>query len=108
MTKRKGDEPVSEIAWEDPPPKRTTYDWPAIADKLRANPMEWALIFRNDRTSVVNAMRQGAIGPLHRDLGFEYRTANNIREPERRCDLYVRWNPEKVKPLREAIREAKQ
>jgi hypothetical protein len=108
MTRRRtAEEKISEVAWEDPPPKRTSYDWPVIADTLRKNPMEWALIFRNDRTSVVNAMRQGAIAPLHRDLGFEYRTANNVRLPERRCDLYVRFNPDRVKPLREAIHKAK-
>jgi hypothetical protein len=95
--------------WQEPPPKRQSYDWVTIADDLRARPMEWALIFKRDRTSLVNALRQGAITPLHPDLGFEIRSANNTRdEDERRvCDLYLRYNPARVMPLREDIRKTR-
>jgi hypothetical protein len=90
--------------WQEPPPRRSTYDWAAIADELRSRPNDWALIFKGDRTSLVNALRQGGITALHPDLGFEIRTTNNTREQPRICDLYLRFNPAKVKPLREAIR----
>jgi hypothetical protein len=69
--------------------------------------MEWALIFKNDRTSLVNALRQGSIPVLHRDLGFEIRTANNTREPVRVCDLYLRYNPSKVEALRDSVRKTR-
>ena len=93
--------------WQEPPPKRQSYDWSRIADDLRKRPMEWALIYKQDRTSLVNALRQGAITPLHPELGFEIRTANNTREAIRVCDLYLRFNPDKVKPLRESIRKTR-
>lgn len=98
---------VSDVQWETPPRRKTRYDWPVIADKLRAEPMVWAKIFEQDRTSVVNAIRQGSVSAVHPDLGFEIRTTHNVREPVRRCDLYLRFNPDKVKPLRSAIRSAR-
>ena len=93
--------------WQEPPPRPQSYDWGQIADDLRKRPMEWALIFKGDRTSLVNALRQGAIASLHPDLGFQTRTANNTREPIRTCDLYLRFNPDKVIPLRDSIRKTR-
>lgn len=93
--------------WKEPPPKRQSYDWRRIADDLRARPMEWALIFKHDRTSLVNALRQGAIVALHPQLGFEIRTANNTRNGQRTCDLYLRYNPKKVEPLRDSVRKTR-
>lgn len=109
MTPRKRAEPKSPgiAGWKNPPPKRQSYDWGKIANDLRARPMEWALIFKNDRTSLVNALRQGSITALHADLGFEIRTANNTREPIRVCDLYLRYNPDKVVQLRDSIRKTR-
>jgi len=94
---------VSKVTFVDPPSNRVRYDWYTIADELRANPMRWGMIFRNDRSSVAVALRQGAIIAMHPDLGFEFRTANNTRHPQRRCDLYARFNPDKVVGLRAAI-----
>ena len=102
------DPAISEIAWADPPRRKTRYDWPVIADKLRGEPMAWARVFEQDRTSVVNAIRQGAVAAVHPELGFEVRTTHNVREPVRRCDLYMRFNPDKVIPLRSAIRSTRE
>jgi hypothetical protein len=93
------DQRVSEVEW-GPPPKseaeeRVRYDWDKIAKQLRARPGEWAKIFEDDRTSVVNAIRQGAVKPLQPALGFEVRTRNNVRYPVRRCSLYLRYVPGK-------------
>lgn len=99
MPKRKPspDPPViSEVSWEDPTPPRQAYDWPAIAEKLRANPMAWALIFEEDRTSLVNAIRQNSVSAVRPRDGFEVRTRNNVREPHRTCSLYMRFNPDLV------------
>lgn len=99
MTRKAARSPVE---FEDPPETRVKYDWPLIADKLRAHPMRWAKVFDLDRTSVVNAIRQGAIAAVKPDLGFEVRTANNQRSP-RRCTLYMRYNPDKEDSLKAAI-----
>lgn len=84
------------VVWEAPPstPKHR-FDWDAIAGALREQPYEWGKVFEKDRTSVVNAIRQGSVKPLHRELGFEVRTTNNTREPVRMCTLYMRYNPDK-------------
>lgn len=92
------------LVWEDPP-RRTKYDWVKIAESLRSNPMEWAKVFDEDRSSIVVAVRQGSILTMHPDLGFETRTANNnVKAKPRTCTLYVRYNPARVKNgLTEAI-----
>jgi len=87
-------EKIADVTWEDPPATRRRYDWDAIAAKLRDKPGEWAKVFEYDRTSTVNAIRQGAITPLSPALGFEVRTRNNVRHPIRMCSLYMRWNPQ--------------
>jgi len=87
------DDRVAEVKWEAPPEKGTRYDWAAIADQLRAQPMTWAKIFDDDRTSVVNAIRQGNIQAVRPDHGFQVRTANNTRGVVRKCTLYLRYNP---------------
>lgn len=109
MARRKGPPPerIDKVAWEDPPVRKQFYAWDSIAEQLRAKPNEWARVFQQDRVSVVNALRQGAVGPMHPDLGFEYKTVNNVREPVRLCDLYARWNPDKVVSLRAAIRRTR-
>lgn len=83
------------ITKEDPPPKRSTYDWEGIAEQLRAEPGEWFKVFERGRISVVNAIRNDSIAALPRSE-FEVQTRNNIREdPEfdgaRTCSLYLRY-----------------
>jgi len=91
-------EPVSDVVWEAPTEsQRGRYDWAAIGRQLRSRPGVWAKVFENDRTSIVNAIRQGAIGPLDPRDGFQVRTRNNVRYPVRRCSLYMRYVPLKVK-----------
>lgn len=86
----------SEVTWESPPVVgQGRYDWPVIAEKLKTQPGEWAKVFDKDKTSVVNALRQGKIAVLHPDLGFEIRTANNVRKP-RTCSLYLRYMPDRA------------
>ena len=88
------EKPVSKVVWE-PPPQRTRYDWPKIAEQLTKRPREWAKIFDYDRVSIVNAIRQGAVVALLPEHGYEVRTRNNVRSPVRMCSLYLRYIPEK-------------
>lgn len=86
----------STVVWKDPPPQRTRrYDWESIAKKLRRRPNQWALVFDDDKASIATALRAGAVRVLTPSKGFEVRTANNVREPERRCSMWLRYNPEK-------------
>lgn len=95
------------VGWKDPPP-RSNYHWDKIAAKLKRRPMTWYLVFKADFTHKVNAINEGKVPAVHPDLGFETRTANNKRETPRTCDLYMRFNPDKVNPLREAVQTTKQ
>lgn len=90
---------ISDVTWQEPPKRmeRGRYDWAKIADQLEANPNEWALIFHNDLTSLATSIRINGIRALRQDQGIELRTANNVREPVRRCSLYLRYVPEKDK-----------
>lgn len=88
--------PVSAVKWKNPPPQRAKrYDWEKIATRLRRKPGEWALVFSQDLSSIAGAIRQGNVRALTPSKGFEVRTANNVRETPRRCDLYLRYNPDK-------------
>jgi hypothetical protein len=100
------DEVVDEVEFKDPPAK-TMYDWRSISEQLRAHPMEWALIFTQDRTSVVNAIRMGGVAPVHPSLGFQTRTSHNVRQPVRKCDLYMRFNPDKADSTATVLHEAR-
>lgn len=88
------DDPVRDVTFSDPPNRPIQYDWAEIAKKLKRRPGKWALIFERDRTSVVNAIRQGNIAAVRPDHGFEVRTANNVARPHRVCSLYLRYVPE--------------
>jgi hypothetical protein len=90
-------EKKSEVTWESPPPiGQGRYDWAVIAEKLKTQPGEWAKVFDEDKTSIVNAIRQGKIRVLDPGLGFQIRTANNVRRPTRTCSLYLRYNPDRA------------
>lgn len=84
-----------DVVWEEPPatPTRARYDWGWVADQLRSRPRVWAKVFDDDRTSLVNAIRQGKVPDLDPAKGFQVRTRNNVRYPVRRCTLYMRYIP---------------
>ena len=82
------------VGWSDPP-GRTRYDWDTIAEGIEAKPMAWYKVFEKDRTSVANAVRQGAVSRVKPIYGFETRTANNVVGPPRTCTFWIRYNPER-------------
>lgn len=90
------DDRRSDVEWKEPAPRPTQYNWEAIAAQLREKPGEWALVFERDRTTVVNAIRQGNVAAVRPADGFEVRTRNNTIHP-RQCSLFMRWNPTKEK-----------
>lgn len=106
MTKADQVETLAGVEWRDPPP-RTKYDWAKIAKRMRQRPMKWLLIFEQDFTHKVNAVNAGKVPDVHPDLGFQTRTANNKRSSPRTCDLYMRFNPDRVDPLREQVHVTK-
>lgn len=87
------------LGWVDPPPRRPTYDWAAIADKARKRPRKPFLVFRQDRYSLVVAIRGGDIKALRPDKGFSVETRNNtnvrVKDSPRMCDLWVIYDPDK-------------
>lgn len=86
-------EPVTSVEWKAPPPGRLRYDWPKITAQLRKKPGEWALIYERDKTSIANALRQGAVDGVTPADGFETMTRNNVRYPVRVCSLFMRYVP---------------
>jgi hypothetical protein len=105
---RKVDEQSSEfLVWETPP-SPVPYNWQSIARQLKAHPMAWAKVDDGVKLSTINALRQGSIRALHKDLGFEVRTRNNTRHAPRTATLYLRWNPDTVRDsLRESIQTSR-
>lgn len=80
----------------DPPPRPVQYDWAAIAALLRTQPGEWYCVFKQDRSTVVTALRQDSIAALRSTKGFEVRSANNKPNARpRTCDLWLRYVPSK-------------
>lgn len=102
MTRKK---PESVVNFEAAMPLKShgRYDWVQIASDLRAHPGEWGMVFDLDRTSIVNAVRQGSIRVLAPDLGFEVRTRRNVLGEVRSCQLWMRHVPEKEDPVKAAI-----
>jgi hypothetical protein len=70
-------------------------DWAEIAERLRANPGRWLLIFEGQRASLATALYLDHISAVRRADGFEVRTANNTRDYPRTCDTYMRYNPQR-------------
>lgn len=101
MSKTK--KPPEGMAWQSPPGERP--DWSAAARSLRAHPMEWLRVFVHGRESWANALNRGRITALRPDLGFEFKTADNTRDYPRTCTLFARFNPDKVDPLSDLLRE---
>jgi hypothetical protein len=94
---------VPAAAWSSSPPidldaRRETDS--QIADALDS--------IQQGFVSLSTALRQGSITVLHPDLGFEIRTANNTRTGIRTCDLYLRWNPNRVHDTAAVLRTARQ
>jgi hypothetical protein len=84
--------------WEDPPQRHQRSqppDWAEIAERLRANPGRWLLIFEGQRASLATALYLDHISAVRRADGFEVRTANNTRDYPRTCDTYLRYNPQR-------------
>lgn len=82
--------------WGEPPPKRASYDWSALAARLRARPGVWLQVFEQDRASLVVTIRAGRIAALKPEKGFSVTTRNNNKTDEfgRRCDLWIVYDPE--------------
>jgi hypothetical protein len=85
------------MTFEDPPPVQTgKYDWPSIAQKVKAQPMQYLKVFDDDRHSFTVSVRQGSVTSLHPDKGFEVSTRNNhVEDGRRMCAMYLRYNPSK-------------
>jgi hypothetical protein len=73
---------------------RGKYDWVAIAERCKAQPGEWLLVFEGDRRSIAVAVREQSVTTVTADKGFESTTRNNkAKEVPPVCDLYLRYVP---------------
>lgn len=101
--------PKNVVDFSKPLPRRMnqTHNWDAVAEGLRSTPNEWGVVAEVIKSSTVNAIRQGSVRALAPELGFEIRTRNNVREPERTCQLWMRYNPSKDDQVRSAIRRSR-
>ena len=73
---------------------QASYDWEAIADVLQQNPGKWALAFRQERYSLLVAVRQGKIAALRPEWGFRTISRRNTRSRPRVADIYLSYQPE--------------
>lgn len=82
------------IQVEPPKNNRGAYDWNWIANFLREHPGEWYWIFKQDRASLANGIRQGGVASLRKHKGFRVLTRKNVgKGGARRCDMYLMYDP---------------
>lgn len=60
-----------------PPPQRRDYHWAEVAEQLRQNPGEWAVVHRDLPASVCWTVNAGKVRAVHPSLGFQTRTTGN-------------------------------
>lgn len=97
--------PQAGEAWQSPPSSGRP-DWAAVAATLRSRPGAWLLVCTAGRVTWADAIKRGRVNALRPDLGFEVSTNRNTRGYPRTCDLYMRFNPDKVDPLSDLLRES--
>jgi len=82
--------------WADPGLAHSAYDWPAIADQLRANPNQWLRIYESGSRAVPISIRSGSVKALLPEDGFEVTTRNNVASTKGSpgsCSLFLRYVP---------------
>lgn len=71
---------------------RGKYDWREIAERCKAQPGEWYLVFEGDRRSIAVAISSQSVSTMTEANGFESTTRNNNKRAEPpTCDLWVRY-----------------
>jgi hypothetical protein len=82
------------VEWAEPPTpvryKRSNVDWASIADALRANPGEWAVVARNVNPSSVTHMRQGRLKAFEPAGSFEA-SGQGRNENGQTAEVYARF-----------------
>lgn len=74
---------VTGIKWQEPP-SAPRYDWDAIAEELRSNPGEWALVAEGYSTNNCRSMtRRGMEIRSHRLTG--------LHRSQQAYDIYARY-----------------
>lgn len=87
---------------------RGKYNWEAIAERCKAQPEEWLLVYEQDRRSIAVAVRQQSVTKMTEAAGFEVTTRNNKTDVEPNvCDLWVRYVPAKDQSRKRRTRKAK-
>lgn len=92
---------VDTVQWKEPPAppryKSARHDWKAIADRLRFNPSEWALVAKEVNPSTVTHIRQGRLTAFSPAGSYEA-SGHGRTENGQTAELYVRYvgEPEKV------------
>lgn len=88
-------EGISHVELQDPPPPRVgKYNWSAIADKVRSQPLQWFRVFEDDKHSLTVSVRQNNVKSLRKDLGFVFRTSNTRHvDGTRYCSFYIQYDP---------------
>lgn len=90
------------VAFGTPPSTRNQkYDWASIAERCKAQPGEWYLVFEQGLRSTAVAVRTQSVAAMSEAAGFESMTRNNKAKAEPPlCDLWVRYVPAKAKSKR--------
>lgn len=82
---------------EVPTQARRSYPWREIAEQLRARPEDWALVLEDLPSSVVWAVNQGRVLPVHPDRGFRTKARKTKRKSDERPawtgELYMAYDP---------------
>lgn len=85
---------MEEMTWKAPPKavryKRTSINWANIADALKKNPNEWAIVANDVNPSVVTHIRKGRLKPFAPAGSFEA-SGQGRNENGYTKELYVRF-----------------
>lgn len=89
--------PAHKVRFGTPPAQRRDYHWAEVAEQLRAQPRDWAMVHRDLPSSVVWTINRGKVAPVAPHLGFETRTVGNKPDEhgKRWCaELWMVYQPE--------------
>lgn len=90
-TNNKG--PLEQVSWSTPPKavagRRGNPRWAAIAQALRNNPGEWAMVAENVYASTAHMIRTGGYSAFAPSGSFEVTTRGNVKGVS--AEVYARY-----------------
>lgn len=88
--------PQVKVRFGTPPEPRRDYHWDEVAEQLRSRPGEWAVVHEDLPSSVQWSVSRGRVAAVAPALGFQSRTAGNVRDESGKqwcAELWMMYDP---------------